>query len=542
MKLKLKLAVGIVTCLMLQQSCFAHFPWLIVNDKGKIALFFGEGVTDRTYKLPESILDAKVYTGVGEQRTLIELDQVATEEFVGLVSKASAKGDGLYSTDVTFGIYHGNLLNYSASHFHGKLPTARSKSSGEKLVGLAAQAIDSDGGVDVFVTLDGKPLQDLEVHLYCEEGHEEATAKTDEFGKVSFSDKEVEDGLNAIMFGHTLEGQDGKLGEESYTSTMHYCTMTFVDPEEETGKSVVNELTFADLPFEVTSFGAARVGGTAYVYGGHNGDAHSYSTEEQSNQLLSLDLEDPSADWKVAAEGDRLQGLAMVPYKSSVIILGGFSAKNDKGEEHDLHSQSRVRMFDAVAKQWKDLPPLPAGRSSHDAAILDGTIYVVGGWTMAGEKDTVWHTTALKLNVEAEAPAWEEIATPPFERRALATVAHDGKIFVVGGMDKNGGPTKDVQVYDPKANKWTEGPDLIGKGRMAGFGAAGWSVGGQLVISTYEGDILILDGKTWKTLGKSEDSRFFHRLIPIGNNKLVAVGGANMESGKFLNLEILAIE
>lgn len=304
------------------------------------------------------------------------------------------------------------------------------------------------------------------------------------------------------------------------------------------------QLQFADLPYEITSFGAAQVDGKAYVYGGHTGGAHSYSTEEQSNELLSLDLNDKNAKWQVAAKGDRLQGLAAVPYKSNVILIGGFTAKNEAGEEHDLHSQTRVRLYDTNAGTWTDLPPLPEGRSSHDAAILDGTIYVVGGWTMAGEKDTTWHTTALKLNLEDPKPSWEELKQPPFERRALAVVAHKNRIFVIGGMNHRGGPTKEVQIYNPKNDSWSKGPALIGEGMMTGFGAAGWSVDGQLIVSTYEGDILRLSesGDSWSKVGKSAESRFFHRLIPINQKQLVAVGGANMESGKFLNLEVLPIQ
>ena len=86
----------------------------------------------------------------------------------------------------------------------------------------------------------------------------------------------------------------------------------------------------AALPFEITSFGAARVGETLYVYGGHTGNAHSYSNQEQSNELLALDLSNPGS-WKKVSNAGRLQGLAMVAHESKVILLGGFTAKNDLG-------------------------------------------------------------------------------------------------------------------------------------------------------------------------------------------------------------------
>jgi N-acetylneuraminic acid mutarotase len=535
-----------VACLLslAAQPALAHFPWLIVNEQGKPALFFGEGLTDTGYKLPETMKGAKILAWTGSDSKPLTLTNVDSDSFVGLVSEETVADLTALTTEVTYGIYNGNRLQYYASHIAGALPKSKSKAAGSSDFGV--QLVDTDSGVDVFVTWKGKPLSGVEVHLYCSEGHEEGTSKTNAQGKVSFSDSQVEDGLNGLMLGHTVKGDSGKFGDESFESTMHYYTVTFTDPETAEGTHSVSTIAthFDELPFEITSFGAARVGNVAYVYGGHTGDAHSYSVEEQSNQLLALDLTKADSEWQVVSTAARLQGLGMVPYRSSVIIVGGFSAKNERGEDHDLHSQAEVKAFDTTTAKWTDLPPLPAGRSSHDACILDDTIYVIGGWDMRGEDETQWHTSALSLNLSDSNPKWKELPTPPFQRRALATVAHDGRIYVIGGMDKERGPTKAVSVFDPQTQSWSSGPALAGEGRMAGFGAAAWSVNNQLIVSTYEGEVLRLDdnGKAWDKLGKTEDSRFFHRLIPLDSGKLVSVGGANMEEGKYLNLEILDLE
>ncbi len=310
---------------------------------------------------------------------------------------------------------------------------------------------------------------------------------------------------------------------------------------EQTEGDSNDERTYAALPFEITSFGAARIGDTAYVYGGHTGDAHSYSLDEQSDKLLALDLKDPAAKWKVAATGPKLQGLGMAAHGKRLIVVGGFTAKNEIGEEHDLHSQSKVLAFDTEGGKWSDLPSLPEGRSSHDAAIVGDSLYVVGGWTMAGEKETQWHSTALSLDLSQENAQWQGLPSPDFQVRAIAAAPHDGRLFVVGGMKKAGGPTRQVHIFEPETQQWLAGPDLPGAGPMAGFGAAAWSVDGKLIASTYEGNVLRLDddGKSWIAIGKSDDSRFFHRLIPLATNSLLAVGGANMDSGKFLDVEVL---
>ncbi len=534
-----RLGIYLIACVLLVsvRTANAHFPWLITTDDGKATLFFGESIADRNYKMPESIAKAKVRSLTKEGATSwLKVAPVETESLIGLQSEESVAEATLILTEVPYGIYHGSQLNYTTIHQCGKLmkeldaEVARSAKAK-----LFAVAVDTETGVDVFVTWQGKPLAGSEVHLFCDEGHEEATSKTDSSGKVSFTDAEVESGLNGVMLGHTVDVKDSK----EYDSASHYLTLTFTAPED----SKPSARKLADLPFEITSFGAVRVGDAAFVYGGHTGDAHSYSTEEQSNQLLSLDLTNPDATWQEVAKGERLQGLAMVPHGSRLVLVGGFTAKNAKGEEHDLHSQASVRAYDTKTQQWSDLPSLPSGRSSHDAAIIGDTIYAVGGWMMGDEEENKWHDTALSLDLSAAKPQWKQLPAPPFQRRALATVAHNGRLYVIGGMDKENGPTREVFVFDPADQQWKQGPDLIGKGRMAGFGAAGWSIGGELVVSTYEGDILVLaeDGSEWNSVGKSADSRFFHRLVPFQSHSLIAVGGANMEEGKFLNIEILDV-
>ena len=96
---------------------------------------------------------------------------------------------------------------------------------------LQTHAVDTGSGVDVYVLWKGKPLADAEVRLFCAEGHEEGNAETDASGKVSFSDEQVEEGTNAILVGHTITDETGKVGSQEYKSAMHYLTATFVDPE-----------------------------------------------------------------------------------------------------------------------------------------------------------------------------------------------------------------------------------------------------------------------------------------------------------------------
>ena len=295
------------------------------------------------------------------------------------------------------------------------------------------------------------------------------------------------------------------------------------------------------LPRPVTSFGATRLGDAVYVYGGHTGDAHSYSKEEQADELWSLDLSADGPEWNTVAEGPHLQGNALVAAGGKVVLLGGFTAENAADEEQNLVSQTAVRAFDPATGEWSDLPPLPEPRSSFDAAVIGDTVYAVGGWSLQGEADADWHDTAWALNVSEPTPEWRPLADPPFKRRALATVAHGGKLYVLGGMQDEGGPTTAVSVYDPASDAWSDGPSLIGS-PMNGFGVAGFSAGGRLYATAYDGSVqrLSADGFVWEPAGEMLKKRFFHRLIPTGRGVLV-LGGGDMELGKYPDVDVLAV-
>jgi N-acetylneuraminic acid mutarotase len=296
----------------------------------------------------------------------------------------------------------------------------------------------------------------------------------------------------------------------------------------------------APLSTPTTSFGAAIADGSLYVYGGHLGAPHKYSADQQSNQLLRLNLAAPGA-WEVVGQGPRRTGLAMVAYDGRLYRVGGWEAKNAAGTEWDLYSQRDFARFDPKTGQWQELEPLPAGRSSHDAAVLGSRLYVIGGWELAGQGDGEWHETAYVCDLAQENPSWKEIARPPFTRRALAVAAFQGRIYAIGGMDDSGNTTTATNIYDPESNVWSDGPALPGED-SDGFGASAFGTRDGLFATTRPGTVFCLSGdrKAWEEVGKLNHPRMFHRLVAVDDGRLVAVGGTS-RGGKVKEVESLEL-
>ncbi|MGH7128670.1 MAG: Kelch repeat-containing protein, partial [Planctomycetaceae bacterium] len=285
----------------------------------------------------------------------------------------------------------------------------------------------------------------------------------------------------------------------------------------------------------------AVVGDGLYVYGGHYGRAHHYSREGQSGDFARLNLRDPQ-EWESLPGGPKLTGLAMVAHDGKLYRIGGFTAKNGDDEDQSLWSQPDFARFDPKGGDWESLPDLPEGRSSHDAAMIGDTLYVVGGWTLQGDAENDWHDTAWSIDLSAKALQWKPLPQPPFRRRALALANWQGKLYCLGGMQEEGGPTTAVAIFDPATQKWSEGPALLGGG-MDGFGASAFACDDALYATTISGSIqrLSADGRRWEFVGQLEHPRFFHRLLPWHDRQLVVVGGASMSVGKIQPLERLPV-
>ena len=318
--------------------------------------------------------------------------------------------------------------------------------------------------------------------------------------------------------------------------------LTGISKQQETKTNHVKDKTLSieDCPVAVTSFGAAVCDGHLYVYGGNKGDAHTYSAEGQNHEFFRVKLA-PGSQWESVGEVPRRQGNALVTHKQKIYRIGGFEAKNKtNADEENIVSTSDFAVYDPKTSQWTDLVPLPEPRSSFDAVVAGDTLYVVGGWALGGKRgDSKWHGSAWKMDLSKEKLEWKSMPAPA-ERRANSMAEANGKIYLIGGMGENGQPTTTVLVFDPVTNKWTDGPNLPGQ-PMDGFGSSAFNVGGQVVASTFGGQIVQLseDGKRWEKIGQLGNGRFFHRLVALNESQFIILGGTSPGSDKQSSVLVL---
>lgn len=296
------------------------------------------------------------------------------------------------------------------------------------------------------------------------------------------------------------------------------------------------------LPQAKSSLGADVCAGWVYVYGGHTGKTHTYSTEDVTGRFHRLKL-DGGAEWEQLPGGPAIQGLALVAHQGKLYRIGGMEPRNRPGEKSDNYSLAACARFDPATKKWEAIADLPEPRSSHDAVVVGDKIYVVGGWCINGAGgQNKWHDTVLVLDLSKQTLKWEALAQP-FKRRALTAAASQGKIYVVGGLASERGERGGISIYDTKTGKWAEGPALPGENRFGGFAPASCALAGRVYLSPSDGKIYRLTekGDGWEVMDVAlKQARTVHRMVPVGTSRLVIVGGAS-RGGNLQATEVLEL-
>lgn len=518
---------------LITSPTLAHFLWLKTVD-GKVHVYFAEEAVPDDPELLKLVTKANAWGQVKGSQGAVEFKPIALElGEESLVGEIPAKA-GVLGLDHNYGVMTKggetfNLRYYAKTYSNEGITTAGSVADNDHLP-LEITPHWQDRELVLKVTWRKEPAADVEVIVRGAGVTEDL--KTNQEGEVRLTPTEA--GILSVR-AKFVEDKAGTHDEKPYTAIRHYSTLT-LPLEPPTMLSTENSL--APLERGITSLGAAVAGDYLYLYGGHFGSAHHYSSAGQSGELRRQSLVEPDK-WENLEGGPKLTGLAMVAHAGKLYRVGGFTAKNPEDKPQDLWSQDSFAMFDPETGKWTNLPPLPSGRSSHDAAVLDGKLYVVGGWNMQGDKETEWHTTASVCDLTQDKLEWKEIEVP-FKRRALSVAAYNGKLYVIGGMQVDGNATTRTDVYDPASQLWSEGPGILGN-PMDGFGSAAFALGGRLLVSTMSGSIqqLALDGKSWRIVGQLKDPRFFHRMLATEQGTAVVVGGASMHTGKVLELEVL---
>ena len=143
-----------------------------------------------------------------------------------------------------------------------------------------------------------------------------------------------------------------------------------------------------------------------------------------------------------------------------------------------------VAIENIAAKKWEVVSQLPTGRSSFSTAVVDGKIYLIGGLLFESEKRNTFGLSTVEV-YDTKNNSWERLTDMPTPRLQAGAAVVDGKIYVVGGyrvINRRMKILKVVEVYDPQTDTWVRKQDMSIPRRQFGIGVVAgkiYVIGGE---------------------------------------------------------------
>lgn len=271
--------------------------------------------------------------------------------------------------------------------------------------------------------------------------------------------------------------------------------------------------TMAPMPTERYYFGVAVVNGNLYAIGGTNYRSDCVNTTEMYDPVTNT--------WhtKALMPTPRYDfGIAVVDNK--IYAIGG----NIPGSYSGWNITGLNEVYDPATDTWETMAPMPTPRMSLDANVVNGKIYMIGGFNYT------WPYYSLDENevYDPSTDSWTTKASILNATQSYSSAVVDNKIYIIGG----GGSSLN-QIYDPATDIWSYGVSLPTEVDSAAAGATTgvmapkriYVIGGKRDLDAVNlNQIYDPETDTWNT-GTAMPTARYGLGVTVVNDVLYAIGG-----------------
>ena len=275
------------------------------------------------------------------------------------------------------------------------------------------------------------------------------------------------------------------------------------------------------IPTPREHLGAASDGRYLYAVGGR-----ALSADKSS---AAFERYDPKSDrWAELTAMPKPTGGVGVAYAAGRIVAVGGEGTTSASDD--------VQGYDIQRRAWSQLPPLSVARHGVTVAVINDSLYAVGGATKPGHVGPTGRSEVLDLSGQASAPVttnvkWRRVTGAPSSIEYAASAEVGGRIWLFGGIGANETATPKIWAYDRVLNTWTPGAPLPSslhhaiavnyKGTPVVIG--GFLPGGALT-SVASDRVYTLRSDKWERLPPLKHARGAAAAAVVGD-KIVVVGG-----------------
>jgi hypothetical protein len=170
-------------------------------------------------------------------------------------------------------------------------------------------------------------------------------------------------------------------------------------------------------------------------------------------------------------------------------VIGGF-------EEDDQPSRT-VEVLDLATDEWREGPSLPTPLHHARAVDLGGAVHVFGGYNAVPFQATPTH-----LVLDPGSGSWQEAGPLPVARGGHGAAVLNASVFLVGGVGPDDELLERVDVYHADNGTYTRAPDLPSPRDHLGLAASeDWvhAIGGreQSLASNVATHEVLVPGQEW---------------------------------------------
>jgi N-acetylneuraminic acid mutarotase len=224
-------------------------------------------------------------------------------------------------------------------------------------------------------------------------------------------------------------------------------------------------------------------------------------------------------------------------------VVGSYEGKTYSvgGLDHTLGGDPLKSgyVYDPGAASWSPIADLPAPRAGATGAFVNGTLYVTGGaYVPAHGQAGVLSATTYAYHPHSD--SWSRVADLPEPLQNASAAVLEGKLYVVGGFKADTSVSAAVYRYDPASNTWSriaDYPTTVNSGGCGGVVGGIVCAGGD---TEPDGHVHILKTAYFYHPGTDTWTRVadmpyavFNASYSSANGELQVVGGSEFNAAEF---------
>lgn len=233
----------------------------------------------------------------------------------------------------------------------------------------------------------------------------------------------------------------------------------------------------------------------------------------------------------------RRGGAGLVVYKEKFYLIGGNTIGHDGGYVNWFDE------YDPKKNTWTTLENASLARDHFSAAIIDNTLYAVGGRHSGGDGGVFSPLIGIVDTYNFDSKKWSTLPSElPTPRAAPGVAVFNNELLVMGGESETRGPAyKLVEAYNPVTETWSKKQDmhyarhgtqaiLSGNGIYIAAGSPSRGGGNQLNMEVYNEDSA--EGESIST-SHLDASEFVD--IETNGSQIIKIQNTGGNSASFIN-------